>query len=805
MSTIFDSRKYLVIFTAITLSLIMWLSVSFWTHAYIQRTDAQQIQASSAIEDGLFALAHSLSAERALMYQLVSAKSVNTETLDRFRAATQQSDHLLNASFNTIDQMESPSDHDSYHSHGSHEMEAVVTGIDEKYQNLKAQRAFTLERISLPWDEQRSKIGMNHFHKYSNLIHSIGSLRKDIHFVPRITNQEVFFHYSLKDSVWDLSEATAQITSLLEGVLLLNESSDARISTAHHADMLAEQNLLAEASWNEIMQVTRRHHLNSTLEEHKDLTAIWYKNEYGKLNRELMDSLMQSEVRPDDIAKWLSTAAELHDRVETLRNDATVFMLSAVRQVEKKATTNLIIDTALVLLCLGMAIVALLYFKRVHRQAHQDELTGLSNRRRFSIDIRQALDSARAADDQMALLIIDLDRFKHINDSMGHAVGDRLLQSVASRLKEVCAESDYVARLGGDEFSVLKECTSAVEVAALAETIRQNLANPFYIDGGILQIGGSIGTSLYPVDALTSEDLMKSADLAMYCAKKQGRNKIVQYDTELALEYEYRVSTEADLQTALREKQFELYFQPKFNLTHQMVDSVEALLRWHHPERGLVPPDKFIPIAEECGLLPAIGGWVLDEACRQAASWLQEQKLPLRIAVNVSAEQFLQPGFVLGVLRCLKRHNLPPQYLELEVTESVVMADIEIVAGSLKVLQQAGIKIALDDFGTGYSSLSYLQDLPLDTLKIDKSFIQKLVTGNAQHESITETITELASTLGLDTVAEGVETDDQLSHVANMGISSVQGYFYSKPVCADDVWQVVSGINDSSDDQRDAA
>jgi diguanylate cyclase (GGDEF)-like protein len=480
-------------------------------------------------------------------------------------------------------------------------------------------------------------------------------------------------------------------------------------------------------------------------------------------------------------------------------------MLHQVRKIEIKAVVNLSIDTFLVILCLIMAAASVFYFKRIHRQAHQDELTGLDNRRMFAIRLRQRVDSLKTADENMSLLIVDLDRFKIINDSMGHATGDRLLQEVANRLRLVVGSTGELARMGGDEFAILTTSITEEDLRQLAENVRGELATTFHIDGGVLQIGGSIGISRYPADADSPDELMKTADLAMYCAKNMGRNKIVHFNSDMATRFQSRTRTESELQVAIHDQQFELYFQPQFNLHADKVDAVEALIRWNHPERGLIPPDEFIPVAEECGLLPVLGNWVMDEACRQCACWLNENRLSLRVAVNVSTEQFLQPNFVLEVLKCLKKHNLDPKYLELEVTESVVMADIEVVVASLTLLQKAGIKIALDDFGTGYSSLSYLQDLPLDTLKIDKTFIQKLLQGNQQHESITETIASLARTLGLETVAEGVETEDQLAHVTNLGISVVQGYWYSRPVPAADIGQVVAAINNEDFKAQKAA
>lgn len=805
MSTIFDSRKYIVLFTVAALGLILWLTISFWVHAYLNRQDAINIQRSNVLEDKLFALTSSLSKERALTYKLSTASIIDPDSIDSFRATVTATDTLFEASFND----DSESLQALLQTRLSHErlaaFNAAVSTIEDDFKQLSEQRRISDNGRMPLWSTDRADNGMTRFKLYSSLIKSIGDLRKDVHFVPRNSNQDIISQSDLKEAVWDLSEITAQIASLLENVLLLTRVPNASLNATEHATMLIELNTLSANSLDDISLLSRRYEISSALQQHKLRTTEWYNNDYRTLTDRLIGALANNTIQLEDLATWLSAATELNLLVEALYRNTSETMEEAVSDIKETATRNLIIDTVLVLICLSMAIAAIYYFRRIHRQAHQDELTGLSNRRQFALDLDQSLDAAKSGQKQVALIIIDLDRFKQINDSMGHAAGDRLLRRVADRIKQRCDNTDAVARVGGDEFAILKRASSPTEIAAFAESLREALTEPFAIDNGIVQIGGSLGISHYPTDASNAGELMNSADLAMYYAKKLGRNRIAEYTPELATDYDFRVKTEADLQTALYDNQFELYFQPKFNLPLARVDSVETLIRWHHPERGMVPPDKFIPIAEECGLLPAIGHWVLNESCRQAAHWLSHDNLSLRVAVNVSAEQFLQADFVEQVQQCLDQHHLPAQNLELEVTESAVMADIDSVVDALTAFRQLGIKIALDDFGTGYSSLSYLQDLPLDTLKIDKSFIQKLETGDDQYESITEAITDLAKTLGLDTVAEGVETDDQLNRVASLGIASVQGYYYSRPVPAGDINDIVTTINNDNRHKRKSA
>lgn len=418
----------------------------------------------------------------------------------------------------------------------------------------------------------------------------------------------------------------------------------------------------------------------------------------------------------------------------------------------------------------------------LHRQATHDALTGLPNRSLFSDRLNQTLAHAARDHKSFAVLVLDLDRFKLINDSLGHSTGDQLLCHVAAKLKGAMRSTDTVARAGGDEFLLIAaDVVDRATVALVAEKLVAAVSETCNVAGAELQTSPSIGISLYPNDGDESETLLSHADEAMYAAKRRGRGTYQFFEPGMNVFSHHRLQLENDLRQALAAGQFELHYQPKIDIVSGTMKSVEALLRWRHPQRGIVGPDEFIPLAEETGLILALGRWVLREACRQAREW-QLSGLPfLRVAVNLSPIQFRQPGF-LGVFRAaLNDHELDPRFLEIEVTESTVMSHAE---GSIEILEELsrmGVVVAIDDFGTGYSSMSYLRRFPIDKLKIDRSFIRDLV-GNSEDLSIVRAIVSLAHSLKLKVVAEGVETAAQLEQLRNLGCDQYQGFIMSPAV-----------------------
>jgi diguanylate cyclase (GGDEF)-like protein/PAS domain S-box-containing protein len=426
--------------------------------------------------------------------------------------------------------------------------------------------------------------------------------------------------------------------------------------------------------------------------------------------------------------------------------------------------------------------------ERIRRLAHYDELTGLANRNLFTYHLTHAIVRADRYRKKLAVLFVDVDRFKNINDTLGHDVGDAVLKTIGHRLAECTRGSDLVARLGGDEFVVVVEEYSRVEdVEAIARKILEAVALPVPVMGQEYILTASIGVATFPADGRDVQSLLKHADIAMYRAKDQGKNTYELYTPRFNTTDVGRLSLESRLKKAvLDQNQFVLHYQPKVSVGSGLVTGVEALVRWVGPDGTLVPPSDFIPLAEETGLIGAIGEWVLENAGRQALAWAANGMPSLRIAVNISARQLYSDGFLGDVQRVLTETGIPPSALEFEITESVMMQDVEHVARLLRALKRLGLRIAVDDFGTGYSSLAYLKRLPIDSLKIDRSFV-KDVPGDADDATITRAVIALAHSLRLKVVAEGVETAEQLQFLRGLDCDEIQGYLFSRPMPAGDL------------------
>ena len=424
--------------------------------------------------------------------------------------------------------------------------------------------------------------------------------------------------------------------------------------------------------------------------------------------------------------------------------------------------------------------------KQLRHLATHDALTGLPNRVLMHDRLGQASKHADRHGQSFGLILLDLDRFKLVNDSLGHRAGDELLKEVAHRLKGVVREIDTVARLGGDEFVLIVSPGGGGDTARgggdtarqVATQIIDVMQAPMRIAGVEIHTSPSIGVAFYPNDAATIELLLAHADAAMYCAKQRGRNNVQFFTSGMNTATQEKVKLESDLHFALEQKQLELHYQPKVNTATGIMHGAEALLRWRHPTRGNVPPSEFIPLAEECGLIGSIGAWVVREACRQARAWQVAGLPPLRVAVNLSASQFRQNNIVNTIRDALDQAGLEGRFLEVELTESAVMNDPEESIAILEKLSKMGVLVSVDDFGTGYSSMSYLRRFPIDKLKIDRGFISEVMS-RPEDASIVRAIISLAHSLKLKVVAEGVESIDQLEFLRTLGCDQYQGYYYS--------------------------
>ena len=419
--------------------------------------------------------------------------------------------------------------------------------------------------------------------------------------------------------------------------------------------------------------------------------------------------------------------------------------------------------------------------KLIHYQAYHDLLTGLPNRALFLDRLGNAISNARRDKESLSVMFLDLDRFKIVNDSLGHSVGDKLLKQVSHRLKSALREGDTLARLGGDEFILLLPSMKSDEVAhKVGRKIINVIKEPFDVEGHEIFVTASIGVSMYPQDGEDADALIKNADVAMYHTKEQGKNSYSLYEEDMSAKHSRLLSIENDIRRGIKENQFEVFYQPQVSVLNGSVTGVEALLRWNHPKKGLLSPAYFLTVAEDSGLIVELGEWVLDAALSEVKEWRNSGVTVGNLAINFSSRQIEQKDFVNKIIDALKRYEFPGSSLEIEITESTLMSDVDNTIAKLKQLHNVGVQVAIDDFGTGYSSLSLLQKLPINRLKVDRSFIQDI--DHDSDRSIIEAIAHMAKGLRLEMVAEGVEEDYQLRYLRSLNCPVIQGFLFSEGI-----------------------
>ncbi len=525
------------------------------------------------------------------------------------------------------------------------------------------------------------------------------------------------------------------------------------------------------------VQVNRgaRQNLGYTMEELQQLTPLDIKPQF---DRELFEALIAPLRAGDKDRLSFSTVHRRKDgseypvevQLQLMRQESPPLFVAIIQDISERKRTE----------------------ERLNFLAYHDPLTGLPNRALLIERLKQAMYDADRMQRLVAVLILDLDRFKYVNDTLGHPSGDELLRTAAARLTEALRPGDTIARLGGDEFTiVLANVAHIDDVARVARKIVDCFAQPFRLGDRDLYVSTSIGITIYPFDVHDPEELLKNADAAMYFAKKSGRNNFQFFTAELNARAGRRLRIETGLRQALASQGLSLHYQPQVDLKSGRITGMEALLRWTDPELGSVSPAKFIPIAEETGLILPIGEWVLREACRQIKQWHDSGFPDLEVAVNISVKQLRQKGFPDFVCRILRDTGLEARYLDLELTESLLMKDVEATVDTMHMLHDLGVSFSVDDFGTGYFSLSYLKRLPIDVLKIDRTFVRNFAS-DPNDAAIVRTIIAMAHTLGMRVVAEGVETRDQLEFLRRQGCDGSQGYYCSAPLPAEEFFGLLT-------------
>ena len=502
------------------------------------------------------------------------------------------------------------------------------------------------------------------------------------------------------------------------------------------------------------------------------------------LNHELYLKLVKNksiDVRGSDSKNWLGVPLKL-------TNGKTIGMIGI--QSYKKDIFFTEEDLKILLFVsdqIAMAIKRKIDDIKIHKQAHYDQLTGLTNKALFHDRLEHAIDNAKRHDEVLAVLFIDLDNFKYVNDSMGHSAGDKLIKLISKRLEQCVRKGDTVSRWGGDEFTVLLPSIKRITgIYKLCNRILNESFTDVVIEGQELRITASIGIALYPQDGEDADKLISNADAAMYNSKNMGKNQYNLFKPKMNNDILERISFENGLFRAIEKEEFDLVYQPQILLEKNKLIGFEALIRWYNPEKGVLAPYKFIPIAEETNLILPLGEWIINKVCQENKKWHDKGYNNLTCAVNISAKQFYQDNIIEIIEDALKKSKLDPSFLELELTESVIMDDVDRAVKIFTKLKDMGIKLSIDDFGTGYSSLSYLKKFPIDTLKIDQSFISNLTKDSINDITIANLVIDLGHKLGMQVIAEGVETQQQINFLTKYACDKIQGYIVSKPLKKED-------------------
>lgn len=792
---------------SVAASLILWLSVSFWIDAWHQRTDARLLLRTETLNSALLLVTGNVSHARAdAAYLPGHAAIAMPGTAHRTGGpvdASERIDHGLDDALDSILVMLDEPGHVDRSGHSAFVVHAEMDSL------ATARTSVAVEQVTLTGlleELHTEPVGLDVISSMRRLIVNSGVMIERIHALqdalvikPRRVLPSVSNLRQLQTDVRDLAEQAARIETVTNALSAIAMTSAANPLTLNERP--TRRAAFGDDSSIE-QEISRFRALRSAAE--LQLRAAQDRLALRRLEQRVAPSLLGELDALLGLPATASPVAKpdmlLHERAAKLTRRIGRAIAAESTNVVAHAHRRLAIDTLLIAACFWIALTSIGIINSINHQAWHDRVTGLPNRLRFEQLLTTALQRTQQKRTRLGVIVFDIDHFRAVNDDFGHASGDALLHLLAVRLKGELAPDACLSALGGDTFAAILPLIDATEdIVSVAERLRLACNARFNVEGVSLRITLSIGVSVADVadagttDHSSAQALLRHAEIAMRQAKDCGGDCSQVYDDEPAEQARERIRIERDLRRAVVGGELELHYQPKIGIRSARVEGLEALVRWNHAERGMVSPAAFIPIAERSGLINEIGSWVLDEGVRQTAAWQREGLENLHIAINVSAEQLVAVDFVDRVEGVLARHALPAQGLELEITESVGMLDLPTVIQALEHLRASGISIAIDDFGTDYSSLQHLEDLPLDTLKIDRAFIRRL-EGTGEREPVASAIVFLAKTLDLSTVAEGVETEEQLDQVTSIGCDVVQGYYFSPPVRAAELPQVVRSI-----------
>lgn len=797
MIDVSNTGRNLITVSVLCTLLVIWLGTRYVSDAHKQFAEAAHLQRSVIPEVTLYKIADNIEQQRSLTQQILVESTEFDQLQERLELLQAQSIVLASTARQEISLFLNRASHRVQRRYSEESTNKLMEKLEDRLSHLSFTNSAIISQAYTPYTNRDETLRMQLYDAHTDLITATDQIRNQAKALPQNNYTSVLSAYELKEHIWTINDSINQTTTLLKSLLGKYETgTHSQINEENLTLRVIQQQEKISDALSELTNLLDNNFVEGIPTYKLEELSKFYNNEFIDKVKSISASYKQASPPTITTEQWANTTNQIKERIDNLKFLANAITLSTASTIQQQAMKSLCLNAVFIMIFTAMAYATFKTAKNIQHRADHDELTGLPNRRYFFQLLQSLLKRTDAAkQDKIVLMSLDLHGFKAIEDSMGNTVADKLLKKIVQRILSTLDDNTLTARTGGDEFAIAYKIDMLADPAILAKQIRDTFIESFSIQDALVKIDISIGYSIYPDDADTMDTLVSASDFAMFNAKQSCSSKIQPYNKHIAEQHEKRISIEKELVVAIEQDELELYYQPQFNLAKNTAHSVEALIRWNHPTRGLVSPLEFIDIAEKAGLMPALGNWVLQEACRQSAEWAAHTNIPIRVAVNVSVHQLMQSTFVQDVIDATETHNIPAGSLELEITESVGMSDITHIIDCLKTLKEHGFTIALDDFGTGYSSLSQLQELPLDILKIDRSFIKDLDQTSTTMKSVTTTIASIAAIYGLETVAEGIETEEQLIEVRKLGIDIAQGYYYSKPVSKHEVLDAIENIH----------